>query len=107
MKQRDFLFLLVSICVVVLAWIAFTIVHNSLTSTISTTTSAAIAPIDPHFDIATLQKMKKRIAVSPAFTISAIPTISVSPTVTPTPLPPLKVASGSSKLASPGGSLNE
>lgn len=105
MKQRDILFLLASICIVVFAWIAFTIVHNSFTSTISTATDTAIAPINPTFDLTTLKKMKTRIAVSPAFTISAVPTISVTPTVTPTPLPPLQIASGSGQLASPGGSF--
>lgn len=105
MKQRDILFLLASTCVVVFAWIAFTIVHNSLTSTISSATSEAIAPIEPNFDITTLKKMKTRIVVSPAFTISAIPTISLTPTATPTPLPPLNVASASATLASQGGTL--
>ncbi len=105
MKQRDVLFLLASACVVVFAWIAFTIVHNSQTSTISTTTSEAIAPIEASFDTATLAKMAKRLVVNPAFTISPIPTISLTPSPTPTPLPPLYVATASAKVASQGGSL--
>lgn len=104
MKQRDILFFLASACIVVFAWIAFTIIHNSLTSTLTTTTTEAIAPINPTFDTATLKKMKTRIAVSPAFTISAVPTTTISPTATPTPLPPLTVASASAQ-ASQGGTL--
>ncbi len=105
MRQRDILFLLASICVVIFAWIAFTILHNSLTSTITPATTEAIAPIQPNFDTATLKKMKTRIVVNPAFTISVTPTITLSPAPTPTTLPFNNVASQSAQTASQGGTL--
>ena len=110
MKQRDIIFFLVSVCICVFAWIAFTVVHNSLTSTINATTLEAISPINPTFDTDTLQKMKNRTVVSPAFTISAVPTTSIVPTATPTPLPPISetVASSSGQhVSSQGGSLSQ
>lgn len=110
MKQRDILFFLVSVCIIVFAWIAFTIVHNSLTSTLSSSTVQAISPINPTFDTDTLNKMKARIVVSPAFTISAVPTTTVSPTATPTPLPPLSetfASSSANRAASQGGTLQQ
>ncbi|HEX7041878.1 MAG TPA: hypothetical protein VF189_01380 [Patescibacteria group bacterium] len=105
MKQRDLLFFLTSFCIVVLAWIAFTVVHNSLTSTISGQTLQAISPINPNFDMDTLKKIKTRIVVNPAFTISAVPTTSVTPAITPTPAPPLFIASPSATNTSTQGGL--
>lgn len=101
MKQREILFLLGSICVVVFVWIAFTILHNSLTSTISDTTSQAIQPISATFDTKIIGVMKNKLEVNPAFTIETTPganKVISQTTITPSPL-----ATGSATIASTSG----
>src|SRR5579872_3089311 len=102
MKQSEILFFLASACVVVFAWIAFTIVHNSLTSTINGTVLQAITPIDPNFDTKTLTQLQQRTVVNPAFTIQPQSPINVVVTGAPTLAP---IASPSASVASQGGTL--
>lgn len=60
MKQKEILLILVSIFVLVLIWIALSIYHNAVTSTIPEALSIQIAPISPDFDKEALEKIKKR-----------------------------------------------
>lgn len=69
MKQGEILFFLGSICIIVFAWIAFTVLHNSLTSTISQETIQTIIPIDGKFDTDTITAVKQRTVVLPLYTI--------------------------------------
>ncbi|HXS15110.1 MAG TPA: hypothetical protein VN711_03195 [Candidatus Saccharimonadales bacterium] len=101
MKQREILFLLGAICILVFAWIAFSILHNSYTSTLSQTTMQSISPIDPTFDTKTINALKKRTSVNPAFTIQVTPTQETI--ITPATTTPIPLASLSGSLASPGG----
>ena len=101
MKQNEVLLFLGSACVVVLAWIAFTVVHNSLTSTISQTTTQAIIPIQPTFDTQTIAAMKKRLSVTPLYTISGPSQNSIVVTTAPGGA----IASQSAQVASPGGAF--
>lgn len=103
MKQQEILFFLGSICVLVFAWIAFTIVHNSYTSTIGDTTSQIILPINSSFDTDTIKNLQQRLAVTPAFTIQVAPeqdTIISQSGVSPSP-----VATTDAHLATQGGTL--
>lgn len=107
MKKKDILFILISGFFIVIAWIGFSIYHNSKTSTIPEATSIQIAPITPAFDTETIEDIKRRIkaeailerkttptatATSSATAISPTPTISPTPSeetqnvVTPTPI---------------------
>lgn len=111
MKQRDILFFLASICIVVFAWIAFSLVHNALTSTISQETTQAIAPIQPTFDTATIEKLKARLAVTPSFTIQPASSqdVVVTPAqATPSPIQTASapaIATSSGQSASGGGTI--
>ncbi len=101
MKHNDIFYILASGSLLIFVWIAFNIYHNAITSTIPATTVEQIAPIPATFDIQTLEKLKKREAVSPVFEIriSPIPTSStaattipsVSPTATPSATPTIKL----------------
>lgn len=85
MKQKDALFLLIPVTLLVIAWIAFNIYHNSVTSTISDTLNTNILPITPNFDTKTFSNLKERERVDPLFQIQKAET----PTPTPTPSPTL------------------
>lgn len=102
MKQNEILFLLGSAVVVVLMWIAFTIIHNSLTSTISGTILQTITPIDPTFDTSMIQAMGKRTVVTPLNTIPPQSQTEIIVTGTPLVTP---VATSSSQTATQGGTL--
>lgn len=103
MKQEEILFFLGSACIVVFAWIAFTVLHNSLTSTIGSTTAQAISPIQPTFNTKIIDAMRSRSTIVP---LNIIPT--QSPTnivVTTAPQPTVPVATQSASTATTGGTL--
>lgn len=100
MKQQEILFLLGSIVAVVFVWIAFTLIHNSLTSTISGTLNQAITPIQPNFNTKVIDLMKTRTVVVPVYTIQ--PPSQTAVVVTTAPENPLATSSGQS---SPEGAL--
>lgn len=102
MKQEEILFFLASACIVVFAWIAFTIVHNSLTSTIGGTVLQAISPIDATFDTKTLSLLKQRTVINPLYTIQQQSQTDIVVSTAPTQTP---VASESGNVASQGGLL--
>lgn len=102
MKQDEILFFLGSAVIVVFAWIAFTILHNSLTSTISGTVLQTIMPIDPTFNTKVIDAMKKRTVVAPVFTIHPPTQNEIIVNSAPTPTP---IATSSSQVASQGGTL--
>lgn len=102
MKQKDLLFILLSSTLVVALWIVFSVLHNALSSTISTDTSANISAIGGTFDTKTLETLKKRMSINPQTAIAVSPTPSPTPTVVPiTPVSPLQ--SLSVPVASGGG----
>jgi hypothetical protein len=112
MKKRDILFLLISSVIIVVAWIAFAIIHNSLSSTINETTTAQIIPIPGSFDTQTIASLKKRQQINALFVAQ---TATVSAAISPTPIPPAPtptIATGSAVItpnltpaitATPGG----
>lgn len=83
MKQKDILFILIPVALLVMAWIAFNIYHNSATSTISSTLSTNILPISPNFDIKTISNLKEREKVAPVFQLQKAET--PTPTIIPSP----------------------
>lgn len=93
MKQKDILFLLIPVALLVAAWIGFNIFHNLATSTISSTLNTNILPITPNFDIKTISNLKQREKVVPLFQLQKIETPTPSPlpipTASPTPTPTL------------------
>lgn len=101
MKQEEILFFLGSICVVVFAWIAFTILHNSLTSTISEGTNQAITAIKPNFDTKTIDAMKSRNVIVPLTVIQP----QIPGDVIANPVPTQPIATSSALTASGGATL--
>lgn len=83
-KQKDLLYIAASSFIVTVAWVGFSIYHNMVTSTISENLQLQIQPIDPNFDKETLQKLKNRQAIQPAFETKTAPTEPAE--TTPTPL---------------------
>jgi len=88
MKQGEILFFLGSILVVIFVWIAFSLIHTSLTSTISAETIQAIIPINAHFDTKTIDSMRLRTPVVPATILSnqVVPEVVVTTGPIPTPI---------------------
>jgi len=103
MKRGDFLFLLISSVILVISWIVFTIIHQSVTSTISETVASDILPIPGTFDIQTINTLKNRPQISPVYAYSSA---SAQPTGIPTPTLSFAqtIGTGSSQVATSGGS---
>lgn len=88
MKQRDYLFILISSAVLVIVWITFSILHSLLTSTISESLGQQLIPIAGTFDTKTLDALKARTQITPLFVIVQSPT--PTPTIPPvTPIQPI------------------
>ncbi len=86
MKQREILFVVISIFILVLVYIGFNIYHNAASSTISDTLSVQIVPINPGFDLKTIESLKKRTQISPDY--QAPPQATSSPSsILPLPSP--------------------
>lgn len=101
MKQEEILFFLGSVCVVVFAWVAFTILHNSLTSTISESTNQAITSIKPNFDTKTIDAMKKKTIIIPLSVIQP----QIQGDVVANPVPTQPIATSSATIASGGAAF--
>ncbi|MGH7245859.1 MAG: hypothetical protein ACREGI_02925 [Candidatus Levyibacteriota bacterium] len=84
MKQKDTLFLLISVAVLVFAWIIFNIIHSTLTSTISVNLTQQILPISAVFDTNAIKNMKLRIKVNPLYDGSSESASLTQSTPTPT-----------------------
>lgn len=98
MKQKELLFLVMSVTFVAVMWIIFSVLHQAITSTISDATTQNIQPINASFDTKTLQSLKTRANVLPQTGI-AIPTPTPSPTpAIISPAPQLQIV----KLATQG-----
>lgn len=69
MKQKEFIFLLLSIFIIVIAFIAFNIYHTSTTSTIPETLRIQIIPIAPKFNTAIIDELKLRQKITPLYSI--------------------------------------
>lgn len=90
MKHKDILLIVIPSFLLIVVWIVFTIVHNSISSTIPQALGIQIKPITPSFDTATLESLKKRSKVQPLYQIN-IPEVIVSPS-------PVPLSSSSSSL---------
>jgi len=102
MKQKDLLFFLLSATFVVALWIVFSILHATLSTTITSDTAQDIAPINSRFDTKTLTLLKKRAIISPQTAVAISPSPTPLPTTVPiTPVSPLQ--SLSVPIASQGG----
>jgi hypothetical protein len=116
-KQSDILFILISSFIVVFAWIAFTLYHIHITSTISRHIQYQLTPVNPTFNQQVIQGLKDREDINPQFgeqqsssqtaaqSGQAAPTpptseISVSPNTPETP------ASEASRFAPSGTAVN-
>ena len=104
MKSKDIIILLVSTFLLVAAWIAFNIYHNSVESTTTDEIKQEIIPITPNFDQPTIDKLNRRTKISPIYEFapqSTPPeTIISPPEITKEP-----EGSASALIASPGGEV--
>lgn len=85
MKQNQVVLLVGSAFIIVLAWIIFNIFHSANTSTIPDAVTIQVAPINPNFDINTIQELKKRTKIDPALSFEKVAVESL--TISPTPIP--------------------
>lgn len=93
MKQKDLLFLVISSFTLIVFWIIFNIYHSSVTSTISDSLIVQIAPINPAFDLKTLNSLKSRTQISPIYSSSA-----TSSAIIIVPTPTVKVSTQSALI---------
>ncbi len=79
---KDILFLSISSFIVVVAWVGFNIYHSYVTTTITPELQIQIIPIQPEFDMATIQTLKTRRQVQPITNLSgkaaAVPTPTIA-----------------------------
>ncbi len=66
-KRRGVLLVLWLTFITVVAWIGFHIYHITVTSTISEELQLQIIPIDPNFDMDTINRLKGRVKVEPLY----------------------------------------
>ncbi|OGH43066.1 MAG: hypothetical protein A3B53_03065 [Candidatus Levybacteria bacterium RIFCSPLOWO2_01_FULL_42_15] len=86
MKQKDILFIFGSTCVMVLAWILFSVYHNAVSSTIPKDLQIKIESIAPDFDTLSIKNLKQRQKITPSFeTPQAETAQSTQSAVLPTP----------------------
>ncbi|OGH05431.1 MAG: hypothetical protein A2W22_02620 [Candidatus Levybacteria bacterium RBG_16_35_11] len=85
MKHREIYILLISSFVLVVFWIAFSIYHNSVTSTITPMQNVQIIPIEPTFNSQAISNIKTRPEATPLYQLENIGEESVSPTPSATP----------------------
>src|SRR5579862_4631265 len=78
--QKDILFIFISSFIVIVAWIGFNIYHIYVTSTVSQDLQLDLIPINPTFDAQTIQQLKTRENINPAFEMQKA-------AATPTPAP--------------------
>lgn len=71
MKQKDLLYLVISIFLLTVLWIGFNIYDTAATTTISEVLQVQIIPISPDFDPATIRDLKKREKVTPVYSTTA------------------------------------
>jgi hypothetical protein len=67
-RKKDLYFLLGTTLILVIFWVVFSIYQNLISSTISTPVAVDINPIQPTFNEATLDALKKRQKISPLYT---------------------------------------
>lgn len=67
MKQRDVLFLSISVFALIVFWIGFNISHNFAVSKISAPIKENIMPISPDFDTKTIEAIRNRQNVEPLY----------------------------------------
>lgn len=88
MRQNELILFVVSIFIVVVAWIGFNIYHSHTTSTISEVVKIEIRSISPDFDTKTVEKIKGRTKIEPIFDIQKpAETILLSPPLSPSATP--------------------
>lgn len=92
MKQKDILILLIPSFIVIVAWIAFSIYHSSVSSTVTPIQNLQIAPITPSFDSAEITQLKQRTSVNPIYEVQNVPSPS------PTPFLPASTVSSQSGI---------
>lgn len=111
MKKNDAIFLLIASFILVFAWISFNILHNLTTSTIPENTNQQLVPINPNFDMKTVEKLKSRIKITPILNSQSGQSSGEAVTKTqasPTPLinlTPTKIASAEANQGRQGGIL--
>lgn len=105
MKYKGIITLLVSALFLIIAWIIFSIYHNSVESTTSEDLKKEIVPITPSFDRSTIDKLKSRAKISPIYDLAhpspPLTKISVVPEITKE-----EEGSASALIASPEGEIN-
>lgn len=90
--QKDVLFLSISFFVIIVAWIAFSLYHTYVTTTISEDLFLQITPINPKFDTATIKTLKSRQKIAPLFELTpdqqaSVPALLQPEEVVPTSVP--------------------
>ncbi len=83
-KQKDLLIILIPLLILTILWVIFNVYHNYVTSTIKDPLTVQIIPIEGNFDNKTIEQIRNRIRIEPAFEIISIDSESTSPTPTPT-----------------------
>lgn len=105
--QKDILFIFISSFVVTAAWIGFNLYHTWVTTTITPDLQMKIQPIEPNFDMTTLESLKTRKQVPPTYQIAGgaqpTPTASASGQTIQQQLPTTPATNQTTDIALPTG----
>jgi|WetSurMetagenome_2_1015567.scaffolds.fasta_scaffold05040_3 hypothetical protein len=86
LKQKDTLIIVILLFVFVLVWIGESIYQSTTGSTISEDVSKEILPIAPAFDTKTIDNLKSREKIIPAYEFTnVVPTPIALPKLSPSP----------------------
>lgn len=85
MNKKEFIILIATTCVVIIAWIITDIIHTKASKPVSSSLQQALEPINPNFDQATLNEIKKlgNGIVTPIPNTTPTPTPKTTPKPTP------------------------
>ncbi|MBU2632750.1 hypothetical protein KKG52_03470 [Patescibacteria group bacterium] len=83
MKQKEILLLVISFFLIVVFYVGFSIYHNYVNSTISEKLNTTIIPINPDFDLTTINSINTRKEYFPLYEMELVKEESITPSATP------------------------
>lgn len=97
MYEKNFAIVLLSITIVVIAWVGFSVYHSFVTSTLDNSLTTQIMPIRKNFNPQVLDLLRQRMSTQPTYeldmsltqTEEASSEAVVTPEVTATPTEPV------------------
>lgn len=107
MKKPYIIYLLISLSMLAIVWVIFSVYQKSITTTISEKIQTDISPIKPDFDSKIIESIKRRETIEAVYDTQEIKPQSVKTSSSSgvTSIPTVTIFQTSSQGATPGGNL--